>query len=116
MRDFFALRWPLLRPLAWLALLLPAMAGAQPPADPAPAAAPQAPQAPHAPLAHTPMQVQLPLPGADAPLADWRTAHQAVVAFPRGHADIVRWEAGQGSAPAAAAAPASPHPHGGHKP
>lgn len=105
MRDLLpVLRWPLLRPLGWLALLLPTLAGAQAPAmaDPAPAAVPQAP---HAPLAHTPMQPQ---PGVDTPLADWRTAHQAVAAFPRGHADIVRWEAGQGAAPAA-------H-HQGHKP
>lgn len=109
MRDFFVLRWPLLRPLAWLALLLPAMAGAQqPPVAPADRAPAATPHAPHAPLAHTPMQAQLPLPGADAPLADWRTAHQAVAAFPRGHADIVRWEAGQGAAPQA-------H-HQGHKP
>lgn len=105
MRDLLpVLRWPLLRPLGWLALLLPTMAGAQAPAmaDPAPAAVPQAP---HAPLVYTPMQPQ---PGADTPLADWRTAHQAVAAFPRGHADIVRWEAGQGAAPQA-------H-HQGHKP
>jgi hypothetical protein len=112
MRDLLpVLRWPLLRPLAWLALLLPAMAGAQQPAaaDPAPAAVPQAP---HAPLAYTPMQPQ---PGADTTLAEWRTAHQAVAAFPRGHADIVRWEATQGNAPAVAA-PTSHHQHGGHKP
>ncbi|MES2609197.1 MAG: hypothetical protein V4679_03100 [Pseudomonadota bacterium] len=111
MRDFFVLRWPLLRPLAWLAVLLPAMAGAQPPsaaAGPAPAATPQDPQSPLAPPAYTPLQVQPPLPGADAPLADWRAAHEAVAAFPRGHADIVRWETGQGAAPAA-------H-HQGHKP
>lgn len=113
MRDLFpVLRGPLLRPLAWLALLLPAMAEAQPPAaaEPAPAAVPQAP---HAALAYTPMQVQ-PQPGADASLAGWRAAHEAVAAFPRGHADIVRWEASQGAAPAGAAP--SAHDHGGHKP
>lgn len=49
-----------------------------------------------------------PQPGVDAPLADWRAAHRAVAAFPRGHADIVRWEAGRGAAPAA-------H-HQGHQP
>lgn len=110
---FFVIRWPVLRPLACLALCLPAMAGAQPhaAADLAPAAAPKAT---HAPLAYTPMQAQQPLPDADTPPADWRTAHQAVAAFPRGHADIVRWEAGQG--PASAGAPPAPHDHGGHKP
>ena len=29
----------------------------------------------------------------------WRQAHEAVGAFPRGHADIVAWEAQRGSAP-----------------
>ena len=112
MRDLFVLRRPLLRPLAWLALLLPAMAGAQQPcaADPAPAATSQAP---HAPLAYTPMQVQPPLQGADAPLAGWRAAHQAVAAFPRGHADILRGEASPGAAPAGSAPAAH---HQGHKP
>lgn len=107
MRAFFALRRPLLRPLAWLTLLLPAMAGAQPPqaADPAPAATSAASPTP---LAHISMRVQQPLPDADAPVADWRAAHEAVAAFPRGHADIVLWETAQGTAPA-------PH-HQGHKP
>lgn len=114
MRDLFlfVLHRPVLRPLAWLALLLPAVAGAQP--QGAAGAAPAAvPPATHSPPVYTPMQPQALPQGAEAPLADWRAAHQAVAAFPRGHADIVRWEASQGSAPAA---PAAPHQHGEHKP
>lgn len=116
MRNLFVLAsgrfW--LRPLAWLAcLLLPALAGAQQPAaaEPAPAAPAAAFQAATAPLAHAPMPAHS-LRSDEAP-TDWRAAHQAVGAFPRGHADIVRWEARQGSAPAAAT-PAAPHQ--GHKP
>lgn len=34
---------------------------------------------------------------------DWRTAHSAVAQFPRGHADVLRWEAAQAQAQQAAA-------------
>lgn len=112
MRDLFVLAsgrfW--LRPLAWLACLLPALAGAQPAAaESAPAAPAAAFQAATAPLAHAPMPAH-PLRIDEAP-TDWRAAHQAVGAFPRGHADIVRWEARQGSAPAAATPAASHQEH-----
>lgn len=66
---------------------------------------------------HTP----LPASGALAPVdTDWHSAHGAVAAFPRGHADILAWEAAQARAAAAvpaaapAAAPLAPqgtHPH-----
>lgn len=58
------------------------------------------PTAPTAPLLH-------PAPGAPSPgLAElptaqaWKDANHAVGEFPRGHADIVRWKARQGSEPA----------------
>lgn len=112
MRDLLLLFFLVVPRRPWLcalALGLPALAGAQPQAaaDLAPAAVPQAAGAP---LVHPALAVQ-PLPGSDGPLADWRAAHQAVGAFPRGHADIVRWEAGQGSAPVQ-----QPMHHQGHKP
>ena len=110
MRDLFAfvLRRPWLNALA---LWLPAMAGAEPQATAgrAPAAAPAAD---HAPVAHRTLSPMPPLPDADVLPTEWRAAHQAVASFPRGHADIVRWEASQGSA----AATAQPQHHQGHKP
>ncbi len=50
------------------------------------------PAAPSRPLLHP----SLPHSGAviDA-TEDWRAAHAAVAEFPRGHADVVRWEAAQ---------------------
>ena len=45
---------------------------------------------------------------------DWRNANAAVSAFPRGHADILVWEAAQAhpaKAPTTTAAPAAPPPH-----
>ena len=50
---------------------------------------------------------------------DWRAANETVALFPRGHADVVRWEearprdartAGLPGAPASEAGP-TPHPH-----
>ncbi|WCM89975.1 hypothetical protein [Acidovorax sp. NCPPB 3576] len=40
----------------------------------------------------------------------WRDAHAAVAATPRGHADIVAWEARQGGPSAQAAPAAAPEP------
>lgn len=83
------------------ALVLPALA--RPPGDvsPPPPEALSA-DAPSAPLHH------VPLPGSGALIeaaGDWRGANAAVAAFPRGHADMVRWEAAQ---PQAAPLPAVP--------
>lgn len=58
------------------------------------------------PLIHRPLP-----PGGmvvDTP-QDWRAANAAVAAFPRGHSDVVRWEAGQ-----QAPAPRSAGAHKGH--
>lgn len=80
-----------------------------------PAAHPSAPsahavasaQAPTAPLHHLP----LPASGAMADgTDDWKAANAAVGQFPRGHADIVRWEAAQRPA-SAPAMPRGGHPH-----
>ena len=53
--------------------------------------------------------------GADAAVQDWRQANEAVGQFPRGHADVLRWEStqpplagtGQQTAPAFALATAA---------
>ncbi|MBT9512865.1 MAG: hypothetical protein IV104_11015 [Acidovorax sp.] len=51
--------------------------------------------APTAPLVHPALAPQPPLPGAAASPQAWHEAHEAVAAFPRGHADILAWEARQ---------------------
>ncbi|MBC5784290.1 hypothetical protein H8N03_15160 [Ramlibacter sp. USB13] len=52
------------------------------------------------------------LPGQPAALAEpdlpWRQANDAVARFPRGHADIVKWENGQAAPAAPASAPRAP--------
>jgi len=85
----------LLRQAACLALLTPALwplaALAQGPvADAAQSTAPTAP------LVYQPLAAA---PTAPTP-EGWREANDAVAAFPRGHADILAWEARQGAAPA----------------
>lgn len=47
------------------------------------------PQAPTAPLTY----IALPSPAPETPAPTWRQAHDAVAEFPRGHADILAWEA-----------------------
>lgn len=117
--------WPMR--LACLALLSPLLAQAQSPSALDAARA----DAPTAPLAYTVMPPQPPLVDALPTPQAWRQAHETVGAFPRGHADIVAWEAQGGVAPspapaASTAAPMSRHrhemhhgmphgmPHGGH--
>lgn len=74
-------------------------------AEPAAAAHAAHPDAPTAPLVHTPVATTgLQPPAPDTP---WAQANEAVAAFPRGHADIVAWEAAQAAKPSAA----SPNPH-----
>lgn len=77
--------------------------GGSPPGTSTPAvrAAPSAPTAPTAPPSGPP-------PAGDAstdPATAWRAANDAVGAFPRGHADILRWEQAQGLGPRPAPAP-----------
>lgn len=112
------LPWPLRpRHMACLVLLVPLLAVAQDPiaVDAADAARPDAPTAP---LTHRGLVLEPPA-GATAPSPpSWRQAHEAVAAFPRGHADIVAWEARQGAqaaSPANATSPHAPADHGTHK-
>lgn len=100
------------------AALLPALAHAAEPPPLAPGAPATRPDIAGAPLRHAPLPLQR-LPGsdpADTPTdAGWRAAHEAVGAFPRGHADIVAWEArqaGAGTAPSTApSTPSGTHSH-----
>jgi hypothetical protein len=83
------------------------------------------PQAPSATLAY---QALPPLGALDSASTDWRAAHQAVAEFPRGHADLLRWEARQPQAASNATAstpspgsratpqPAMHHHHPGQQP
>lgn len=74
---------------------------------------PASPQAPTAPLRHQAMALSgtiVPQPG------DWKEANAAVAAFPRGHADVIRWEKAQATPQGQPTGkkPASPHhQHGG---
>lgn len=72
-------------------------------------AGPADPAAPTAPLRHD----KLPASGqVDTTETGWRAANQAVAQFPRGHADILKWEAQQRSDKQ----PPEGHPHhGGHR-
>ncbi|MGI9216238.1 MAG: TolC family protein [Hydrogenophaga sp.] len=87
------------------------MAGAQTPSDALAAADPATP----APALASPALLPLAAPVLAATprdlreaLARWRQANQQVAEFPRGHADLLRWEAGQ--TPPARTAPATPPP------
>lgn len=99
--------WPMR--LACLALLSPLLAQAQGPASPDATRA----DAPTAPLRYSAMPPQPLLVDALPSPQAWRQANEAVGAFPRGHADIVAWEAQRGSAPlpAPAGSAAAPMPH-----
>ena len=95
-----------LRRTACLALLTPLLSLAQSPPVTADAIDAAQPGAPTAPLVH-PSRVPQPAPDTIPSPTAWREAHDAVAAFPRGHADILAWEARQGS-------PAQPRGHGSH--
>jgi len=43
--------------------------------------------------------------GVEPALDDWKKANAAVAQFPRGHADLLKWEQAQEAKPAAPAAP-----------
>lgn len=73
--------------------------------------------APGAPLVH-PGMAPLPLGNSTPAPNAWREAHQAVAAFPRGHADILAWEQQSAASPALSPThtpPATPggQPHSG---
>ena len=97
--------------LACLALLIPSLALAQhpPPSVFAGAADAAAPMVPPVYEGITPH----PLQAGQLGLQDWRAANAAVSDFPRGHADIVVWEAAQTQTnPVATDVPAAPARHG----
>lgn len=86
------------------------------PGTPVPAPQYQALPAPESALAPQPAD-------AAAALARWRSAHERVAEFPRGHADIVQWERAAAtrspatpSSPAASAPAPSPAPRAGNHP
>lgn len=83
-----------------LVLLAPLLSLAQgiaptPSSPPAPAADAAHVAAPTAPLAHPAFASQAPLPDTATSPQSWRAANEAVAAFPRGHADLLAWEARQ---------------------
>ena len=94
---------PLRRWTACLVLLAPPLAMAQTALNAAD------PQAATAPLHYT----ELPTPAPETATPNWRQAHEAVAEFPRGHADILAWEA---SAAAAQPAPTAGHAQHGQPP
>ncbi|CAB5711724.1 Uncharacterised protein [Delftia tsuruhatensis] len=79
---------------------------ASPPTPTVPQPSALDPSAPRLPLRHTALA---PSGAVSQEWADWREANAAVAEFPRGHVDILRWEAGQ-------AGPSVPPPpaHGTH--
>lgn len=95
--------FPTLTLAATLAAALPAWAQSPPPSSAADATATALP------LQHAPLSAS---GGVETAQTDWRSAHDAVTAFPRGHADIAAWEAAQarGAAPAPSAGPAQAAP------
>ncbi|PUA96300.1 hypothetical protein C8C99_1115 [Acidovorax sp. 107] len=104
--------WP--TRLACLTLLFPLLAQAQSPSALDAARA----DAATAPLTYAAMPQQPPLVDTLPTPQAWRQAHEAVGAFPRGHADIVAWEAqsataAPSSAPATATAVPQPPLHQG---
>lgn len=96
--------------LAALLLASPAAVLAQSNPPPATGAPPSAsadaslPSAPTTPLAYQAIAPQPPLAEAAPTATSWRDAHGAVAAFPRGHADIVTWEARNAAPPGTTAA------------
>lgn len=101
--------------LVFLALAI-AMLGTALPASAADAAQPSAtrpavfdPAAPTAPLPHQ----TLPASGNIVDKSgDWKAANAAVAKFPRGHADVIRWEKAQAAAERPSAdIPAEAHQH-----
>ena len=107
---------PFVLALAMGAIALPSLA-AEPPAKAIAAENKTAvfnPTAATAPLQHQPLAAS----GAIvAQPSDWKAANAAVAQFPRGHADVLKWEKAQLAAPGHTApmpAPAPAHPHHQH--
>ena len=71
------------------------------------------PEAATAPLMYDGLVPQ-PMPDAMPSATAWRDAHGAVAAFPRGHADILAWEARQGGPRQQPDAGKNPSPNPSH--
>ncbi len=98
--------------LAWGMSTLPSFAAEPASAATGAKAAPAVfnPAAPTAPLQHRPLTTSgaiVTQPG------DWKAANAAVAQFPRGHADVLKWEKAQSALPGQAA-PAPSHQHHQH--
>ena len=107
-----SLAFSLISPL-WLGLAF-AQASATPGTPPGTAPSVLNPDAATLALHHSPLPAAMPLA---AEVGDWRAAHAAVARFPRGHADVLRWEKAQtpGTAPAQQPIqPVLPSPTGRH--
>ena len=99
--------------LARLALLAPSLALAQSPPQPAAfdfsgAADGTAPPAPLVYQGMQPVPAASTLPAQQLGAQGWRAANTAVAQFPRGHADIVGWDATRAKAGTGAAPPPLP--------
>lgn len=122
----FQARFHPLNLLAALLLASPAAVLAQNNPPPVTSAPPPAsadaslPSAPTTPLAYQGIAPQPALADAAPTATSWRDAHGAVAAFPRGHADIVAWEARNPAQPGAVVAKPTQTPaawigaHGNH--
>ena len=97
---------PLRRWTACLVLLAPPLAMTQTALNAAD------PQAATAPLHYT----ELPTPAPETATPNWRQAHEAVAEFPRGHADILAWEASAAAAQPAPTAALGWHAQHGQPP
>ena len=101
--------------LAWGMNALPSFA-AEPASASAATAAKTAPAvfntaAPTTPLQHQPLAASgaiVTQPG------DWKAANAAVAKFPRGHADVLKWEKAQSATPSQAAPRPEQHNHHQH--
>lgn len=104
---YLSLLWHVLpRCIACLALLTPLLSPAQPHLG----AGAASPDSATAPLIHQSLTPQPPLAVLSASPLAWREGNEAVADFPRGHADIVAWEARQRAQRALSSAP-----HGTHR-
>ena len=100
--------------LAMGAVALPSLA-AEPPANTTAAENKTAvfnPTAATAPLQHQPLAASGALV---AQPGDWKAANAAVAQFPRGHADVLKWEKTQSAAPGHTAPTPAPAHHNHHQ-
>lgn len=108
--PFMSHRLALLAALALpaLACLAPAQAAAlYPTLDPQPTAQAASADTPVPPALYRSAFAGLPA-GVEQTSVDWKTSNAIVGQFPRGHADLLKWERANPASPASSASPASP--------